>query len=80
MKIIVPTLISNNKSTTLFEELPGEMRSHTGSTWTAKIDLRMKDGSVTSEKVDLAFTEALCSPFNVLCNLCMQEKALSASV
>lgn len=51
-----------------------------GSTWTATIDIRKKDGIVTCVREEVAFTDVLCDPFNILSNLCMQEKALSAIV
>ena len=72
--LIVPTLVSDNKPTTLLKELLQEMNSHKGPTWAVTKDLQKEDGSVISEKVDLSFAESLCNPFNVLCNACRRKR------
>ena len=78
--LIVPLLVSDSRPMTLLRELLQEMNFAKGSTWTASIDIRKHDANVISTNEKLVFTDALCHPFNVLCNLCMQEKALHVIV
>ena len=78
--LIVPLLVSDSRPMTLLRELLQEMNFAKGSTWTASIDIRKHDANVISTNEKLVLTDALCNRFNVLCNLCMQEKALHVIV